>query len=157
MKSWLPAFCAFAFVVAATAAAPTPALAAEIHGETDVFKGRGIALVWAVQRGPDEARTFVVVRVVTEPAIRSVSVTGRDPFTKAEQLVVAPQATKGRIDVRIPRASFADFPRTHWMFFADGKEPSVVVYYLGVPDTTPEFADAAKLDAYLESRVGKSQ
>ena len=157
MKSWLRVVCALAFAVAATAAAPTPALAAEIHGETDVFKGRGIALAWAVARGPDEARTFIVVRVVTEPEIRAVSVTGRDPFTKAEQLVVAPQVTKGRIDIRIPRASFADFPRTHWMFFTDGKDPSVVVYYLGVPDTTPEFVDAAKLDAYLDGRVGKAR
>ena len=151
MRSWLAALCALVFFV------PAPAIAAEVHGETDVFKGRGVALAWAVERGPAEARTFIVVRVVTEPAFRAVSVIGRDPFTKAESVLVAPQPTKGRVDIRIPRASFADFPRTHWMFFAEGKDPTVVVYYLGVPDTTPEFADAAKLDAYLESRAGKAR
>jgi hypothetical protein len=29
------------------------------------------------------------------------------------------------------------------------------VFYLGVPDTTPEFADAAKLDAYLRERIAQ--
>ena len=33
--------------------------------------------------------------------------------------------------------------------------PIMVVFYLGVPDTTPEFADAAKLDAYLADRIGR--
>jgi hypothetical protein len=58
--------------------------------------------------------------------------------------------------VRIPRGSFADFPRTEWQFLGSGKEPRLTVFYLGVPDTTPEFADEARLDAYLEERLAKS-
>ena len=60
--------------------------------------------------------------------------------------------------MRIPRAQFADTPRTEWAYYmseGDAREgkPALVVYYLGIPDTTPEFADAAKLDAYLGART----
>ena len=33
----------------------------------------------------------------------------------------------------------------------------MVVYYLGVPDTTPEFADDAKLDAYLDKTLARAR
>jgi len=54
-----------------------------------------------------------------------------------------------------PRAGFADFPRRE--IHLHGREvewrarkPTFAVYYLGVPDTTPEFTSEAALDAYLE-------
>jgi hypothetical protein len=147
MTRWLAALCASA------AFAPLPAHALEVHGETDVFSGHGVALAWAVSRGPDEARTFIVVRVVTEPSIRAISVKGLDPFTKAEKTLVDARPTNGRLDIRIPRASFADFPSTRWMFHAGAYEAGLVVFYLGVPDTAPEFADQARLEAYLVERV----
>ena len=56
--------------------------------------------------------------------------------------------------MRVPRAHFADFPRTEVRLFgaagagATGA-PKLVVFYLGVPDTTPEFASAAALESYL--------
>ena len=31
--------------------------------------------------------------------------------------------------------------------------PVLLVYYQGVPDTTPEFDDAVKLEAYLAERL----
>ena len=139
--------------IAALAVIALPAAAAPLHGETDVFRREGVVLAWAVARGPDEGRTFVVVRAVTGPHIRSITVTGEDPFTKAAKTLVEARPTGGRTDIRIPRASFADFPRTEWHFLEEGKEPRLVVYYLGIPDTTPEFNDEAGLDAYLAKRV----
>lgn len=151
MKRCLGALCTAIAVVV------TPVVAAEVHGQTDVFTAPGVALAWAIARGPDEARTFVVVRVLTERAIRTISLTGRDPFTQAEKTLMRTTPTKGRVDVRIPRGSFADFPRTEWQFFASEKEPRLVVFYLGVPDTTPEFADETGLDAYLDERLAKAR
>lgn len=136
---------------------------AEEHGKTDVFVARGLALAWAVARGPDEARTFVVIRVVTDPAeIGALSVTGRDPFTKAEHVWMRAARSSGRVDVRIPRTGFADFPRTELRFYAPGAEasaaqPRIEVFYLGVPDTTPEFADGSRLEAYLDDRIAKAR
>jgi hypothetical protein len=137
--------------------------AAEEHGKIDVFAGRGVAIAWAVARGPSEDATFVVMRVVTDPAVfPALSVTGRDPFTKAEHEWVSARASPGRMDVRIPRARFADFPRTELRFFAAVPEsaaakPELVVFYLGIPDTTPEFNEAPRLEAYLDDRVAKAR
>ena len=146
MTRWLAVFCA-----AVTLGGP--ALAAEVHGETDVFSAPGVALAWGVVRGPDEARTSVVVRMIVDPAIREISVTGRDPFTREQKSLASAAPKRGLAEVRIPRASFADFPRTDWRFFTADKEPRLHVFYLGVPDTTPEFAAEAALDAYLTERL----
>ena len=132
------------------------ASAADFHGETDLFSRDGVSLAWAVARGADEAKTMVVVRVAAEAAVRSITVKGQDPFTKAEKTVAESPLVEGRAEVRLPRASFADFPRTEWQFLgADGKS-RLRVYYLGIPDTTPEFVDEKRLDSYLAERLTKA-
>lgn len=138
----------------------TPAVAAdawrEVHGSGDLFAAPGVVLAWGVQRGASEAATEVVVRIATDPAkYPRLAVTGVDPFSKAEQPIVHAKASPGVLDVHIPRAQFADFPRTEFKLYDAGgaAAPVLVVYYAGVPDTTPEFADAAKLDAHLTARI----
>ena len=133
----------------------SPVCGTEVHGQTDVFSSPAAALAWAILRGPDEARTFVVVRVTVDTAIDAVVVTGRDPFTQEEKHLAREAPRQGRVEVRIPRAGFADFPRTDWHFFAKGEKLRLHVFYLGVPDTTPEFADEARLDAYLDGRIAR--
>ena len=136
--------------------------AADEHGKIDVFAAPGVTLAWAVARGPSEAATHAVIRVVTDPAVfGALSVTGRDPFTQAERVWMKATPTSGRIDVRIARAGFGDFPRTEFGFHAaapspDAK-PKLQVFYLGLPDTTPEFDDPAKMDAYLDERIAKAR
>jgi hypothetical protein len=61
--------------------------------------------------------------------------------------------------LRVPRAHFAAFP-WHGTGFMPGvtagsPAESLLVFYLGVPDTTPEFVDATKLDAYLRERIAQ--
>jgi hypothetical protein len=100
----------------------------------------------------------VTLRIVADPArYPRLAVVGRDPFTQAERVVQAPRSTAGLPDLAIARTHFADFPRTELRFFGPGAtdHPVVLVYYLGVPDTTPEFAAAAALDRYLGERIGR--
>lgn len=130
--------------------------AGEVHGQTDAFAAPGVALRWAILRGADEARTSVVVRVVTGPVVRALLVKGMDPFTKEEKTLVNVAATAGCLEVRIPRATFSEFPRTEWHLLGSEKVPQLVVYYLGVPDTTPELADEQRLQAYLDDRAPKA-
>jgi hypothetical protein len=131
----------------------------EAHGNSDVYAAPGIALAWGVQRGATEATTMVVLRVVTDPKMYPwLAVAGIDPFTKAEQPLQRPTASNGSLDVRIARAQFADYPRTELRLFASaaaaqGGAPALTVFFHGVPDTTPEFANAQKLDAHLAARV----
>lgn len=135
---------------------PVVARAHEVHGQTDAFKSPEVKLAWAIARGPDEARTMVVIRARVQPWIHEATITGVDPFGGARKVVAQAKAPQGQMEIRIPRATFADFPRTEWAFkpgTAERHHPTV--FYLGIPDTTPEFADEAKLDAYLEARLDK--
>jgi len=144
----------------AASAADTPR---EVHGSADVYAGPGVALAWGVSRGANEAATTVVMRIVTDPkAYPWLMVAGIDPFTKAEQPLQRATASDGTLDVRIPRAQFADYPRTEVRLFASAAAarsgpPALVIFYHGVPDTTPEFTDASRLDAHLAARVAQSR
>ena len=134
-----------------------------VHGSADAFSAPGAALAWSISRGASEATTAVVVRVATDASRYPwIAVRGVDPFTKAEQPIAPPAPVGGTRDVRIPRSQFADTPRTEWLFFASEEAAragaaALVVYYLGVPDTAPEFGDPAKQEAYLADRIAKAR
>ena len=144
----------------AASAADTPR---EVHGSADAYAAPGVALAWGVLRGANEAATTVVMRIVTDPQTYPwLMVAGIDPFTKAEQPLQRAIASNGTLDMRMPRAQFADYPRTEVRLFASAAaaqsgSPALVIFYHGVPDTTPEFADAAKLDAHLAARIAQSR
>ena len=146
------------------AAAPDPAAPlVVVHGSADAFAAPGVALAWGILRGRDESDTRVVVRIEAEPAVYGgLAIDGVDPFTRASQPLLAPKAIGGTLVVRLPRSRFAELPRTEWQFFAatsprPGDAPALLVDYQGVPDTTPEFDDAARLDAYLIERVARAR
>ncbi|MEP7182618.1 MAG: hypothetical protein ABI886_10550 [Betaproteobacteria bacterium] len=132
-----------------------------VHGSADAYAADGVALAWGVLRGASEAATVVVVRIVADPAAFAfLSVVGRDPFTAREQPLLARAPVAGSVELRVPRAHFADFPRTELRFDGPAAAPgasatALVVYYAGVPDTTPEFIAADKLDAYLADRLAR--
>jgi hypothetical protein len=133
----------------------------ELHGHSDAFAASGVAIAWAVLRGNSEETTAVVMRVATDSgAFARFAADSVDPFTQRRQAVVAERPLAGATEVRVPRAHFADFPRTELRFYAAGAAsaslpPMLIVFYLGVPDTTPEFTDPARLDAYLTDRIAR--
>lgn len=151
------AACGLAALSMTTApAAETPR---EVHGSADAFAVPGMALAWGVLRGANEAATVVVIRIATDPLVfADIEVTGSDPFTQRRQVAVARAPSTGSAELRVPRAHFAEFPRTEFRFFpspAATQSAPLLVFYLGVPDTTPEFADEARLDSYLRDRIAK--
>lgn len=141
---------------AMAAAAP-----AELHGHSDSFAGRGVAIAWGVLRGASEENTVIVLRIAADPALYSrLAADGVDPFTQRRLPIAAERPLAGQVDLRMARAQFADFPRTELRFYAAGAAPAaaapaLVVFYLGVPDTTPEFTSEANLDASLTERIGR--
>ena len=147
---WLLAGCAMSVASAQSRAE---------HGSSDVYTAPGIGIVWAIERGASDADAVVVLRIATDAATYPwCTVRGVNPFNHADELLLPPTAVERSIDVRIPRARFADHPRTEVAFFATeaaarSGAASMTVFYLGVPDTTPEFVDAAKLDASLSARM----
>ena len=151
----------------ALAFAPAFALAAEspqeVHGVSDAFAAPGVALAWAVARAQGAGDATVVLRVETDNArYPYAGMIGVDPFTRQTKAILAPAAIADRTDIAVPRAHFADFPRTELRLYAS--EPALragtaalVIYYLGVPDTTPEFAATAALESSLNDRIARAR
>lgn len=143
---------------------PLAASAPEAHGSLDAYAGPGVALAWGVLRGAGDDAT-VVVRVDVDPKrYRTLAVLGVDPFTKASQILVAPTTVDRTLLIRLSRSRFADLPRTEWRLYAaepaavkTSNPPEFLVYYQGVPDTTPEFNDEAGLAASLGQRIERAQ
>jgi len=147
--------CAVAFCAAAVAAPPR-----EAHGVGDAYAGPGVALAWGIVRGADEAATRVVVRIVANPHLYPfVAAIGINPFSKREQALLARTPTEGTVEIRVSRAQYADFPRSEIRFYeaAATDSAALIVFYLGVPDTTPEFATEANLNAYLTERIARAR
>jgi hypothetical protein len=149
---------AAAVTVALLACLPAAAQETEVHGEDSVFAGHGVTIAWGVLRAAAEAETQVVVRVVAPGgAYTHLDVEAVDPFTHARRSMVdAPVKLDGPVEVHMPRVGFADFPRREIRLWRAGR-PALTVYYLGVPDTTPEFASEAGLRAYLDDAVAKAR
>lgn len=135
----------------------------EIHGENSVFLGHGVAIAWGVLKGPTEEQTQVILRIVpTDTSFAAVRIEGLDPFTQNRQVIVDGQPLRDRLDVRTPRGTFADFQRREIRLYrtdADWQahKPSVTIFYLGLPDTTPEFTSEAALFTYLDEALAKIQ
>ena len=132
-----------------------------VHGADSLFVSPGVKLAWAVRRGATEAEALVLVRIIAgDPTYRLVRVDGIDPFSKQHKVFVATRPLDRATDVAIPRAAFADHPSTEFRFFANAKDaaadkPKLTVFYLGVPDTTPEFPGQREAEAYLERMIGQ--
>jgi hypothetical protein len=141
----------------------TADLPSEAHGSADVYSAPGVALAWGVLRDADETATTVVVRIATDPSIYAMTAAmGVDPFTQRTQTRLAATKVDRAVDLRVSRSSFAELPRTEFRFFrsaadAQADAPQLVVYFLGVPDTTPEFAEPAALDKYLAGRIERAR
>ena len=144
---------AFAALLSCFALLSPYARAADLHGASDAFAGEGVAIVWGVLRGASEQSTVVVLRVAADARrYNRVEVAGIDPFTRAARIRFPVTTLGAGLDLPLPRAGFADHPRTEVRFA--GPE-SLTVYYLGIPDTTPEFASAAALEAHLAARMAQ--
>lgn len=141
--------------------APARGQGAPLHGQDSVFVGQDVAIAWGVLRGTTEEQTQVIVRIAPKSeAYRYVSVEAVDPFTRERRPVLDGRPLADHAEVRTSRAAFADFPRReiHLYRTADdwrARRPALTVYYLGVPDTTPEFTTEAALSLYLASALAR--
>ena len=138
--------------------APPSAEGQQIHGENSSFLGQGVAMVWGVLRGVREEDTQAVLRIVPAGGeYAAVSVEGVDPFSGTRQDLQPRRPLSPRMDVWSLRSTFADLPRREIHFYAmdDGQvgPPTLTVYFMGLPDTTPEFGSEAALLGYLDQTL----
>ena len=138
--------------------APARGQGAPVHGADSVFATGDVTIVWGVLRASASAEAEVVIRIAAGRRFRAVSVEAVDPFGGARRTVAAVRSLAGAVDIKRPRADFADFPRleVHLYENAAAGAPALTVYYLGVPDTTPEFTAPPALLRYLEDAVARA-
>ena len=140
-----------------------PGQGQEVHGENSVFAGHGVAIAWGVLKGAVEEQTQAILRIVpTGAAFAAIRIEGVDPFTQTRQVILDGHPLGDRVEVRTPRGTFADFPRREIRLYrtdADwqARRPTVTIFYLGLPDTTPEFTAEAALFTYLTEALAKVQ
>lgn len=137
---------------------PVSAEGEQIHGENSSFLGQGVAMVWGILRGVREEGTQAVLRItLAGGGYADVSVEGVDPFTGTRRELLPRRPLDALLDVWTLRATFADLPRREIHFFekSEGKSEAaaLTVYFMGLPDTTPEFASETALFGYLNETL----
>jgi hypothetical protein len=142
-----------------------PALAQrEYHGADSVFEKDGVAILWGILKGRDEDSSWVYLKMVIAPEekgrLRLFSVEAVDPFSGEKEWVVRGQRLERENLVKSRRSSFTDKTVRRILFFRspealeEGK-PDWVVFYRGVPDTTPELLSEPNLEHYFEQALEK--
>ena len=143
-------------------ALPARASPIEVHGAAAVHAAPGLALAWALLRGRavrDPGEALVVLSIELDTARHAeLAVLRRDPFGSG-QLQWQPRAgAKPSQTLRATRAQLAELPRTELRFYAAGAaEPQRIVWFAGVPDTTPEYLDAEALAAGVRERLQRAR
>lgn len=130
----------------------------EVHGAHDAWAEPGLALAWGVLRGRDESSTRVVIRIEADPQRHAtLSALGRDPFGGGSVELPVQRLADGVWRIEVPRSHFADHPRTELRFAATPPGAALLVFYQGVPDTTPESSTLAQLDESQRSRIERAR
>lgn len=147
-------------ITALSVPGPTRAQSQQVHGENSSFVGNGVAMVWGVLRGSSEEQTQVILRIARAGGeYAAISLDGVDPFTQRRQELLGMQPLRNQLDIRTLRGTFADLPQREIHFYTardqHAQRPSLTVYFMGLPDTTPEFASEAALQKYLEETLAK--
>jgi hypothetical protein len=152
----LPAYLALALLL--IAGRPCAWSQEVVHGADSVFVAPTVKIAWAIQKGANEESTFVLLQIANSTGhYRQVRLDGVDPFSKKRKVLVSARLLAASIELTVPRSSFAEYPscEIHLYREAADQSPSLTVYYLGVPDTTPEFATAQDAQTYLAKMFEK--
>jgi len=130
----------------------------EYHGADSIFEKEGIVILWAIFKGSTEETSWVYVKILSS-GIASISfpvfsVEAVDPFSNAKEWVVKGEYLKASQTVKSVRASFRDKTGRRILFYRSkgdyqAEKPAMTIYYLGVPDTSPEFLSEKEIEDYF--------
>jgi hypothetical protein len=130
----------------------------EYHGADSVFEMEGVAILWAILKGPDEDHSWVHIKIIDStvrpPPFQFYSVQAVDPLSNEKEWVVKNVEWKRENEIKASRSSFKDKPARRILFYkntADDprEKPAMTVFYMGIPDTTPELLTENQLKDYF--------
>jgi hypothetical protein len=82
----------------------------------------------------------------------------RGPFSREKEWVINGQKLEKESVVKTTRSSFSDKTSRRILFYRDTEAlqkeiPEMTVFYMGVPDTSPEVLTEKEMDAYFEKAL----
>ncbi len=134
----------------------------EYHGADSVFRIEGITILWAIWKGPDEDHSWVYLKIIYpetgDRRYRFFSVEAVDPFTGKKEWVVKGERLEKENVVKSVRSSFREMTGRRILFYRDPKEvqedrPEMTVFYMGVPDTSPELLNEKQIEDYFSKAL----
>ena len=132
----------------------------EFHGADSVFEREGITILWAILKGPTEESSWVYIKIINSEKnpLQIFSVEAVDPFSKEKEWVIKRKKLEKENLLRSNRTSFRDKTARRILFYRtmeafEKENPNIAVYYLGVPDTSPEVLSEKEMEDYFEKAL----
>lgn len=146
-----------------SAAAALQEKTVSFHGADSVFRKEGITVIWALLKGDDLSDSTVYLKLIATEEVRDdlkyYSVRASDPFSDREEWLIVGEELKEINILKLGRELFEDLTAREILFYQDsardkdsfqGEEESLSIYYLSLPDTTPEFTSIDQLEKYFD-------
>jgi len=134
----------------------------EYHGADSVFEREGITILWAILKGPTEESSWVYIKIINsgKSSFQTFSVEAVDPFSQEKEWVVKGKKLEKENLVRGVRTSFRDKTARRILFYQskeafEKENPEMAIYYLGIPDTSPEVLSEKEMEDYYEKALEK--
>jgi len=130
------------------------------HGADSIFETKDMIILWAILKGPDEEHSWVYIRIIfSEAGLHSwpsFRIEAVDPFSGEKEWATPREKAKRENEVMAPRSTFRDKTERRILFYRDQDSedrPGRIVFYQGVPDTTPELPTVAQLEDYFNQAL----
>jgi hypothetical protein len=134
--------------------------ATEYHGADSVFEKEGIVIFWAILKGQDEASSWVYIKIVNSGGnpYQIYSVEAIDPFSKEKEWVVKGVKLEKENLIWSIQTFFRDKTARRILFYRsketlEKETPDMTVFYLSVPDTSPEFLLVREIEYYFNKAL----
>jgi len=130
----------------------------EYHGADSIFEKEGIIMLWAILKGSTEESSWVYIKIIQTgegPAFfQFFGVEAVDPFSNQKEWLLKGEPLKKENIAKSIRASFREKTARRVLFYEKAEDllkenPAMIVYYLGVPDTSPEFMTEREIEDYF--------
>jgi hypothetical protein len=132
----------------------------EFHGADSIFEKEGIIILWAILKGPTEESSWVYIKIINsgKSPFQIFSVEAVDPFSKEKEWVVRGEKLGEENVIKGVRSSFQDKTARRILFYRrveafEKENPDMAVYYLGVPDTSPEVLSEKEMEGYFKKAL----
>jgi hypothetical protein len=128
----------------------------EHHGADSSFQLHDLVILWGILKGPEEDRSWVYIKIIrtgSEPGPwTSYRLEAVDPFSQEREWVTPRENLKKENAIKEIRSSFREKTGRRLYFYpGQGMEekPAAIIFYQGVPDTTPEFLTEKEMEDYF--------